>query len=130
MHRMTVWFCAFALSLAAVAFCAASAAEPVPAPESSGPARALPEVAKKMTSAKPSEKDADDAESEEDARKSGPFGGMKFRFIGPPGNRVSAVVGVPGNPNVYYAGAASGGVWKSIDGGNEWKAMLDKEEAQ
>jgi photosystem II stability/assembly factor-like uncharacterized protein len=69
-------------------------------------------------------------EDEEEGKKSGPFGGMKFRFIGPPGNRVSAVVGVPGNPNVYYAGAASGGVWKSIDGGNEWKAIFDKEDAQ
>ncbi len=73
---------------------------------------------------------ADDAEEAEERKKAGPFGGLKFRFIGPPGNRVSAVVGVPGNPNVYYAGAASGGVWKSIDGGNEWKPIFDKQDAQ
>ena len=59
-----------------------------------------------------------------------PFDGLKFRFIGPPGNRVSAVIGVPGDPNVYYAGAASGGIWKSIDGGSEWKPVFDKMPAQ
>ncbi|MDE2461921.1 MAG: hypothetical protein KGL98_11875, partial [Gammaproteobacteria bacterium] len=36
---------------------------------------------------------------------------LKFRYVGPKdGNRVSAVVGVPGNLNIYYIGAASGGV--------------------
>ncbi len=67
---------------------------------------------------------------EEEEEGKGPFDAMKFRFIGPPGNRVSAVVGVPGDPNVYYAGAASGGVWKSIDGGTEWKPVFDKMPAQ
>ncbi|HEU5453283.1 MAG TPA: hypothetical protein VFU76_14910 [Terriglobales bacterium] len=55
---------------------------------------------------------------------------LNYRFIGPPGNRVSAVVGEPGNPKVYYAGAASGGVWKSDDGGFHWKPIFDKEDAQ
>jgi len=70
------------------------------------------------------------AEQEGDEKGKGPFDGLKFRFIGPPGNRVSAVAGVPGDPNVYYAGAASGGVWKSIDGGTEWKPVFDKMPAQ
>lgn len=35
---------------------------------------------------------------------------LRWRFVGPEGNRVSAVVGVPGDPLVYYAGSASGGV--------------------
>src|SRR6185503_5948564 len=56
---------------------------------------------------------------------------MKFRFVGPDrGNRASAVVGVPGDPNVYYIGAASGGVWKSTDGGNRFKPVFDKEPVQ
>ncbi|MFI5181255.1 MAG: sialidase [Thermoanaerobaculia bacterium] len=59
-----------------------------------------------------------------------PYAALAYRFIGPPGNRVSAVVGVPGDPNVYYAGAASGGVWKSTDAGVHWKPVFDEEPAQ
>ena len=56
---------------------------------------------------------------------------MRFRFVGPDrGNRASAVVGVPGDPNVYYVGAASGGVWKSTDGGRKFKPVFDKEPVQ
>ena len=57
------------------------------------------------------------------------FAGLKYRFVGPGGNRVSAVVGEPGNWNVYYVGAASGGVWKSEDGGINWKPIFDSEPA-
>lgn len=56
--------------------------------------------------------------------------GLRFRFLGPQvGNRISAVAGVPGDPSVYYAGAASGGVWKSTDGGNRFQAIFDDEPA-
>ncbi len=63
-------------------------------------------------------------------RRRGPGGQeqFRFRFIGPTvGNRVAAVAGVPGDPNVYYAGAASGGVWKTTDGGGRWLPIFDKE---
>ena len=35
---------------------------------------------------------------------------LRWRFIGPEGNRFTSVAGVPGQPNIYYAGAASGGI--------------------
>ncbi|MCZ6918548.1 MAG: sialidase [Gemmatimonadetes bacterium] len=57
------------------------------------------------------------------------FGELPFRHIGPVGNRVSAVVGVPGDPNVYYIGAASGGVFKSTDGGVHWEPVFDDQPA-
>ncbi|HEV2618241.1 MAG TPA: hypothetical protein VGU63_16700 [Candidatus Acidoferrales bacterium] len=53
---------------------------------------------------------------------------FRFRFIGPAvGNRVASVAGVQGNSSVYYAGAASGGVWKTTDGGIRWAPIFDKE---
>src|SRR3989441_2807455 len=52
---------------------------------------------------------------------------LRFRFVGPEGNRAVAVVGEPGNPLVAYVGAASGGVWKTEDGGVHWRAGFDSE---
>src|SRR5258708_3444881 len=55
---------------------------------------------------------------------------LHFRVVGPDGNRASAAVGEPGNPLVAYIGAASGGIWKTEDGGVHWRAMFDSEPAQ
>jgi len=53
---------------------------------------------------------------------------FRFRFVGPrAGNRVASIAGVPGDPSTYYAGAASGGVWKTTDGGNRWEPIFDKQ---
>lgn len=58
------------------------------------------------------------------------FSQLRYRHIGPPGNRTSAVCGEPGNPLVYYIGAASGGIWKSIDAGTTWLPIFDDQPAQ
>lgn len=50
---------------------------------------------------------------------------LKFRHIGPVGNRVTCAVGVPGNDLIYFAGAATGGIWKTTDGGLNWKPVFD-----
>src|SRR5215472_11831781 len=58
-------------------------------------------------------------------------GQLRFRFVGPVvGNRIASVAGIPGDPSTYYAGAASGGVWKSIDGGNRWVPVFDAQPVQ
>jgi photosystem II stability/assembly factor-like uncharacterized protein len=52
---------------------------------------------------------------------------MRFRYIGPVGNRIASVAGVVGDANVYYAGAASGGIWKTVDAGIHWSPIFDNE---
>src|SRR5918911_3700933 len=53
------------------------------------------------------------------------LGSLRYRYIGPMGNRVTSVVGIPGDPSVYYVGAASGGIWKTTDGGVHWEPIFD-----
>src|SRR5579864_1462275 len=56
------------------------------------------------------------------------FGAMRWRQVGPfRGGRVLAVTGVPGEPSVFYFGAASGGIWKSMDAGGNWAPLFDKQ---
>jgi photosystem II stability/assembly factor-like uncharacterized protein len=57
------------------------------------------------------------------------FKNLSFRNLGPAaaGGRVTAVAGVPDNPALYYAGAAAGGMFKTIDGGLSWKAVFEHE---
>jgi photosystem II stability/assembly factor-like uncharacterized protein len=50
---------------------------------------------------------------------------LRYRYIGPVGNRTTSIVGVPGQPYVYYAGSASGGIFKTTDGGIHWEAIFD-----
>jgi len=55
---------------------------------------------------------------------------LEWRFVGPQGNRVSAVVCDSNDPNIYYAGACAGGVWKSSDGGTNWEPVFDDQTSQ
>ena len=59
----------------------------------------------------------------------GPFAQLHVRDLGPAvaGGRVSAVAGIPGDPLTYYVGAAAGGVWKTSDGGENWKPVFEHE---
>lgn len=61
-------------------------------------------------------------------KQSNPLGQLVWRFIGPNGNRAAAIAGVAGNPLVAYVGAASGGIWKTENGGVNWKPVFDHED--
>jgi photosystem II stability/assembly factor-like uncharacterized protein len=50
---------------------------------------------------------------------------LTWRHVGPEGNRVTSIAGVAGDRTTYYAGAASGGLWKTSDGGVTWKPVFD-----
>lgn len=57
------------------------------------------------------------------------FKSMKARSIGPAGmsGRITAIEAVSSNPEIIYAGSASGGLWKSESGGIDWEPIFDKE---
>ena len=55
------------------------------------------------------------------------FDHLEWRAIGPVNmsGRVADVEGIPGDPNTLYVGAASGGVWKTVDGGLTFEPIFD-----
>ncbi|WP_236139836.1 VPS10 domain-containing protein [Mongoliitalea daihaiensis] len=57
------------------------------------------------------------------------FAVMKARSIGPAGmsGRITAIDAVDDQPEIIYAGAASGGIWKSTSGGITWEPIFDEE---
>lgn len=56
------------------------------------------------------------------------FGELRARSIGPAtmSGRISVVDAVADNPNIFYVGAAAGGVWKTLNGGATFKPVFDK----
>jgi photosystem II stability/assembly factor-like uncharacterized protein len=65
------------------------------------------------------------ATSADTAAKS-PLEGLNYRLVGPfRGGRATGVAGVISEPNTYYFGVATGGLWKTIDGGTSWKPLWD-----
>lgn len=57
------------------------------------------------------------------------FKNMKARSIGPSAmsGRITAIDAVHENPNIIYAGSASGGLWKSTSGGVTFEPIFDEE---
>jgi photosystem II stability/assembly factor-like uncharacterized protein len=55
------------------------------------------------------------------------FKGIKFREIGPAvmGGRIDDFAVVESNPDIIYVGTASGGVFKSVNGGITWEPIFD-----
>ena len=59
--------------------------------------------------------------------EAGKFSTLRYRMIGPArGGRVTAVTGVPQEPNTFYFGSTGGGVWKTTDAGISWRSLSDQ----
>ena len=57
---------------------------------------------------------------------------LNIRNVGPANmsGRITAIDVVTANPKIMYIGAASGGVWKSENGGSAWKPVFDQQPTQ
>lgn len=54
------------------------------------------------------------------------FKGLRYRMVGPNrGGRVTTVTGVPSQPKTFYMGVASGGLFRTTDGGLNWLPITD-----
>ncbi len=56
-----------------------------------------------------------------------PFAGLSFRNIGPAtmGGRIDDLAVLESNPAVFYVGAATGGLWKTMNNGTTWEVLFD-----
>jgi photosystem II stability/assembly factor-like uncharacterized protein len=56
------------------------------------------------------------------------FRNLKIRSVGPANmsGRITAIDVVQSNTKIMYIGAASGGVWKSENGGSAWQSIFDE----
>src|ERR1043165_2116202 len=57
------------------------------------------------------------------------FERLEWRSIGPAnmGGRIADIEGVPGNPNVVYVATASGGLFKTTNGGVKWTPLFERQ---
>ena len=57
------------------------------------------------------------------------FSALTARNIGPAGmsGRITAIDGLTSDPNVLWVGAATGGLWKSMNGGSTWSPVFDEQ---
>ncbi|MBS3819609.1 hypothetical protein KGY73_08930 [bacterium] len=55
------------------------------------------------------------------------FKNIQWRNIGPANmmGRTTDVEGVPGKPDIVYVGTATGGIWKTTNGGTTWEPLFD-----
>lgn len=69
------------------------------------------------------------AKAEAAAPKDSPLAALPFRNLGPAvtSGRVGDIAVDPRRPDTWYVAVASGGVWKTVNGGTTWTPLFDKE---
>ena len=66
---------------------------------------------------------------QQDPMSSGTFNALRFRSIGPAttSGRIAAIAVDPHDRSHIWVGAASGGVWKSMNAGTTWTPVFDSQ---
>ncbi len=82
-----------------------------------------------LTAAKAGKKGSPDTTAEANVMSASTFAGLKLRSIGPAvtSGRIVDLAVDPDNPAEYWVAAASGGVWKTVNGGATFSPMFDGE---
>ena len=70
------------------------------------------------------------AQDDEERYSSASFDGLKLRSIGPAfmSGRIADVALHPEDPNTWYVGVGSGGVWKTSNAGTTWTPIFDDQD--
>ena len=94
---------------------------------SAGPGRAQEPTATPSPSPEETPAPSKDEKGKSELEKA--FERLEWRSIGPAnmGGRTADVEGIPGNPNVVYVATASGGLWKTVNGGVTWKPIFERQ---
>jgi len=98
-------------------------------PASAPQQQPTPEPQKSPEAKKPDEEKAEDENKPRDPMSTATFNGLRLRSIGPAftSGRVVALAVDPANPARYFVGAASGGVWRTVNAGTTWTPVFDRE---
>jgi photosystem II stability/assembly factor-like uncharacterized protein len=88
-----------------------------------------PEPQKSPEAKQPGEEKPDDDSKPKDPMSTATFNGLRLRSIGPAftSGRVIGLAVDPNNSSHYFAAAASGGVWKTLNAGTTWTPVFDRE---
>jgi len=113
------FFLLFAIVFSA-AFAVVHAQEPTPVPTPTATPQASPQ---------PSRQPGEEEGRPRDPMSTPTFNGLRFRSIGPAftSGRVIGFAVEPNNPSHYFVASASGGVWKTVNDGNTWTPVFDRE---
>lgn len=114
-------FCLFFLIVFLAVASSAYAQEPTPSPTPAAP-QASPQPSRQPAA-------GEDESRPRDPMSTPTFNGLRFRSIGPAftSGRVIGFAVEPNNPSHYFVASASGGVWKTVNDGNTWTPVFDRE---
>ena len=122
LQNRLVNFFAIALLIAFPVLAAAQPATPTPT--------LTPQASPSPEAGRPAQTPAgEDERGPRDPMSSPTFNGLRFRSLGPAftSGRVIGLAVDPKNASKYFVASASGGVWRTVNNGNTWTPVFDRE---